>query len=128
MRSSIISVAFAAVLSMTACESWTINGVEGQGLNSGNAARQFSDERLKEDIVPVTKLENGIQLYTFNYKGDPRRFVGVIAQDLLKDEKFAEAVSEGPDGYYRVDYSRLGMRVTNPAEMLEAGLKSAARL
>jgi len=128
MRMSFIGLVLAAAFSLAACEGWTINGVDGTGVNSGNAAPQYSDERLKEDIMPVTKLENGIQLYSFNYKGDPRRFIGVIAQDLLKNEKFAGAVTTGPDGFYRVDYSRLGLDVTNPAEMLEAGLKTAAKL
>ncbi len=71
----------------------------------------ISDERLKENIIAITgalpKLEqiNGVY-YNMKDKaqGVPRE-VGVIAQDVEK--VLPEAVSEGADGYKRVDYTKL---------------------
>ena len=53
-----------------------------------------SDLRLKQDVLPVEALPNGLQLYSFRYWNDDRTFVGVMAQDLLEDERFHHAVSE----------------------------------
>jgi hypothetical protein len=64
----------------------------------------FSDINLKENIIKVGE-KNGYNIYEFNYKGDNRRFRGVIAQEV--QEKMPEAVVE-KDGYLAVDYSKLG--------------------
>jgi hypothetical protein len=45
----------------------------------------ISDRTLKENIVPFTGAldkVNSINSYYFNYKNDPRRLIGVIAQEL----------------------------------------------
>ena len=85
-----------------------------------------SDIRLKRDIRPLMVTDNGLKIYTFRYAGDDRLFSGVLAQDLLKDPEFAGAVSTGADGYYRVDYTKLGLSLVNGRTMLEAGEKAAA--
>lgn len=41
------------------------------------------DVRAKENIVPVGE-KNGYPLYVFNYKGDPQRYCGVLAQEVLR--------------------------------------------
>ncbi|MCR4306484.1 MAG: tail fiber domain-containing protein, partial [Candidatus Yonathbacteria bacterium] len=70
----------------------------------------ISDGRLKENITALTgalpKLEQINGVY-FNKKGELNhgREVGVIAQDVEK--VLPEAVSEGEDGYKRVDYTKL---------------------
>lgn len=84
-----------------------------------------ADARLKQDIRPLQKLENGIQLYAFRYKGCSALFVGAMAQDLLADAHFRKAVSIGSDGYYRVDYAKLGLPVMNAEAVLEAGNRAA---
>jgi hypothetical protein len=48
-----------------------------------------------------------LPLYTFNYKGDPDLYMGVMAQDVLK--VMPAAVSIGRDGYYRVNYNMIGV-------------------
>ena len=51
--------------------------------------------------------------------------VGVMAQEVLKVEP--EAVIVAPDGFYRVDYARLGLRCATYADWLgEGGLADAA--
>jgi hypothetical protein len=67
-----------------------------------------SDMRLKEDIVPLARLDNGLELYRFRYKGsDHTAYVGVMAQEVQKIDP--SAVSRDREGYLRVDYDRLGL-------------------
>lgn len=49
-------------------------------------ASMASDERVKEDIEEVGKLDNGLTVYRYRYKGDPRFQIGVMAQDVEKRE------------------------------------------
>lgn len=87
----------------------------------------LSDERLKTDVQYYRTLDNGLKVYGYRYKGDDRVFLGVMAKDLLKDRKFAHAVSKGKDGYYRVDYSKLGVKIANGDTMRQAGEAAARR-
>ena len=97
-----------------------------QGLNMGNAdmsnqlmggAMQnagglaglafLSDERAKQKIerLPIEVIP-GVPLAVFEYRTHPRRkFVGVIAQDVLKVQP--RLVSKRSDGLYLVDYAGL---------------------
>jgi hypothetical protein len=68
-----------------------------------------SDIRLKEDIVPAGVADNGLPLYEFSYRGQPGRYEGVMAQDVLQVRP--DAVTCGADGYYRVDYTKLGLKL-----------------
>ena len=70
-------------------------------------ASMFSDSRLKENINPVGK-ENGHQMYEFNYLWSPTRYVGVMAQDVIKTHP--EAVIETPMGYV-VNYDAIGVQM-----------------
>lgn len=72
-----------------------------------------SDRRLKQDIERVGALPNGLPIYTFRYVGDDRVFTGVMAQDVLASPRWRHAVSVAADGFYRVDYSALGLRLFN---------------
>lgn len=86
-----------------------------------------SDARLKRDIRYVETLGNGLRIYTFRYWNDDRRFSGVLAQDLLADERFRAAVQVAPEGYYVVDFAALGLTVTGDAEQYrEAGRRALA--
>lgn len=64
----------------------------------------FSDRRLKENIAQIGTATNGLPLYRFNYKGDPRPQIGVMAQDV--EQVIPEAVFE-IDGFKAVDYERV---------------------
>lgn len=68
---------------------------------------QPSDVRLKEDITPVGASDAGIPLYTFRYRNRPGLYRGVMAQDVLKTRPDAVVVDE--DGFYKVDYAKLGI-------------------
>lgn len=90
-------------------------GGRGGGGRGGGGRR--SDIRLKEDIVPLGPLDNGLELYRFRYKGSDRTaYVGVMAQDVQRIEP--HAVWRAPDGYLRVDYDRLGLKFMTWKEWL----------
>jgi len=66
-----------------------------------------SDLRLK-NIIELVDCVNGINVYNFEYIDKPGEiYRGVIAQELL-DTEFRESVIL-EDGYYKVDYSKLGI-------------------
>ena len=67
-----------------------------------------SDIRLKRDISPVG-LAGGIGLYRYRYLWSDTLHVGVMAHEVAASRP--EAVHRGADGYLRVDYARLGLRV-----------------
>jgi hypothetical protein len=74
----------------------------------GNGACN-SDIRLKTDVALLGRLENGVGLYRFRYIGDDQVFVGVMAQEVRRN--FRDAVARDPDGFLRVSYRRLGLRM-----------------
>lgn len=68
-----------------------------------------SDRRLKRDLVLLRRLDNGIGLYRFRYKWSDTLYVGVVAQEVAAAAP--AAVTRGSDGYLRVDYRRIGLRL-----------------
>jgi hypothetical protein len=72
-----------------------------------SSGKRISDIRLKTDIHRIGTTVLGLPLYTFQYRNQAGVYVGVMAQDVLKVEP--SAVSIGTDGYYRVDYGKLGI-------------------
>ena len=78
------------------------------GGGGGGGGHHHSDIRLKEDIVQLGRLDNGIGVYRFRYKGsDHTAYVGVMAQEV--QGIVPNAVGRGRDGYLWVDYDRLGL-------------------
>ncbi len=69
----------------------------------------LSDIRLKHDIVMLGTLGNGIGIYRFRYNWSDQIYVGVMAQEV--EQIMPEAVARGGDGYLRVNYDRLGVRL-----------------
>jgi hypothetical protein len=74
-------------------------GALGGGLLGGI----FSDKRLKENIKPVGMLDNGLTVYSFNFKGDNKTQIGLIAQDVIN--VIPKAVTKDKDGFYMVNYA-----------------------
>jgi hypothetical protein len=68
-----------------------------------------SDTRLKRDIAQVGELDNGINLYRYRYLWSDTVYVGVMAQEV--EAVKPDAVLRDEDGYLRVDYRRLGLRL-----------------
>jgi len=59
-----------------------------------------SDIRLKRDITHITTLDNGLKLYSFKYLWEDTTYVGVMAQDLLEDESYRDAVVTKKPGFF----------------------------
>jgi len=104
---------------------WSRGGGRGGGFGGGGG--RFSDIRLKEDIVPVGRLDNGIGVYRFRYRGnDHTTYVGVMAQEVRTIAP--DAVSRGRDGYLRVDYDKLGLEFLTWDEWLARGSSPSATM
>jgi hypothetical protein len=73
---------------------------------------QLSDIRLKHDVVAVAKLDNGLNLY--RYLWSDIVYVGVMAQEVA--QAYPQSVMRGSDGYLRVDYQSLGLRLRTLGE------------
>ena len=62
----------------------------------------LSDENAKEDMEKIAETEDGIGIFKFRYKGDPKTQIGLKAQEVAK--KKPKAVARGTDGLLRVNY------------------------
>jgi hypothetical protein len=80
-----------------------------------------SDVRLKHDIALLGHLDNGLGFYRFSYNGDDKAYVGVMAQEV--EAVMPDNVVRGEDGYLRVFYDRLGLRLQSWEEWVAAGEK-----
>jgi hypothetical protein len=100
-----------------------LGGGEGTlGMSGGEGGVTVSDIRAKGGVERVGEAGRDLPLYRFRYKGGSDEYIGVMAQDVL--EVMPEAVSVGADGYYRVDYAKLGIsmvRVEDGAAGLVGG-------
>ncbi len=81
----------------------------GNGGRGGGGGNTYSDIRLKHDLQLVGTTVYGLPLYDFEYNGQQGTYEGVMAQDVLK--VMPEAVTSGADGYYRVNYKMLGLKL-----------------
>jgi len=59
--------------------------------------------------VLLGRLDNGLGFYRFSYNGSDKAYVGVMAQEV--QAVMPAAVVRGSDGYLRVYYDRLGLRM-----------------
>lgn len=84
--------------------STTPSGNTGSSILGGvlSMASLLSDERVKENKQIIGKTFDGQPVYRFNYKGDPRTQIGLMAQKVEKDHP--EAVNENGHGMKMVDY------------------------
>ena len=88
-----------------------LGDVLGTGAQLLATKLMFSDERLKENIKPIGKSENGHNVYTWDWNDKAKEFgvndptTGVLAQEIIK--YMPEAVSKHANGYYMVNYGVL---------------------
>ena len=71
------------------------------GQVAGAFTAMNSDIRLKDDIKLVGKSPKGIKIYNFKYKGDDKKYQGVMAHQV----PHASIVND--EGYLMVDYNKL---------------------
>jgi len=78
-------------------------GLYGLAGTIGSAALMMSDRRAKTDIRRVGKLDNGLPVYAFRYKGGATPQIGLMAQDV---EHMHPGAVHSIGGFLHVDYER----------------------
>ena len=100
-------------------------GMGGGGMGGGmGGGGMMSDIRAKHDIVLLGHLDNGLGFYRFSYNGSDNAYVGVMAQEV--QTVMPDAVVRGSDGYLRVYYDRLGLRMQTWESWIGSGAKIPA--
>jgi hypothetical protein len=93
----------------------------GGGGRGGGGGGRRSDIALKHDVSLLGHLDNGLGYYRFSYLGSDKSYVGVIAQEV--QSVMPGAVTRGDDGYLRVDYRRLRLKLLTYREWLAGGAR-----
>lgn len=88
---------------------WSMANDSGTKVGITGGGPAGSDYRLKNDIVLIRKATSTMpNLYMFKYKWDKvTNYIGVMAQELL-DTGFKDAAIKNSNGFYSVDYKKLG--------------------
>tara|TARA_R100001510_G_C7621270_1_gene182133 strand:- start:208 stop:1107 length:900 start_codon:yes stop_codon:yes gene_type:complete len=68
----------------------------------------ISDRRLKKNIKLIGISPSGFNIYNFEYKNS--KFGKGVFQGVMSDEVPSNAVIKHPDGYDRVDYSKIDVK------------------
>jgi len=96
-------------------------GGGGGGFRGGGGGGRRSDIALKHDVMLLGHLANGLGYYRFSYLGSSKSYVGVIAQEVRN--VMPQAVTRGRDGYLRVYYERLGLKLRSYGDWLAGGAR-----
>ena len=86
-----------------------VMGAVSTALSIASLFAAGSDVRLKEDIEQVGVSPDGHKIYEFNYKGEPTRYRGVMANEVAKINPMAVTVR--PDGYLGVYYGKIDVNM-----------------
>ena len=86
-----------------------------------------SDARLKRDIDHVATRADGLPIYSFRYLWDDEVHVGVMAQDLLRNETWRPAVVMKEGGTLAVNYAKIGLRMATLVEWRSKGMEALIR-
>jgi len=109
----------------------TLSEVLGAGTAAaGIAAKALpflmsSDIRVKENVVPVGQTFDGQTIHRFNYKGDPRTQIGLVAQEV--EQAHPAAVREGLGGLKMVDYDAATANSERPGRQGGGGTSPAVQ-
>jgi len=99
--------------------------VQSQYVRSGYTCdNSISDRRLKNSIHAIAKLASGLKIYSFKYNWSNETYVGVMAQDLLNNKVWKKSVVTMPNGFYGVNYTSLGLKMTTLNNWNKEGLNS----
>ena len=72
------------------------------------ATMNQSSKKLKDNITQIGTSIQGHNIYKFNYKGNPRKYIGVIAEEVLEIKP--EAVGTMPNGFLGVNYNLIDVQ------------------
>ncbi len=79
-------------------------GIAGKGASGLASLFALSDERAKDDIAPVGKLNDGQTVYSYRYKGSKTPQIGLLAHEVEQHEP--AAVATHSSGLKMVDYRK----------------------
>lgn len=94
-------------------------GHGGRGGFGGRGGGRRSDIRLKHDVALIGCLDGGVGFYRFVYNGGHTAYVGVMAQEIQTVKP--DAVLRDRDGYLRVRYDQLGIRMQPYDQWIASG-------
>lgn len=95
-----------------------INASGDAGLGAGTGS-VYSDRRLKTDVEEIGKTKNGLPIYLYRMKGDPKTRMGLMADDV--EDVAPDAVKKDPKtGYKKVNYLKAVSAKAKRAQMKEA--------
>jgi hypothetical protein len=101
-------------------------GGGGSRGGGGRGGGRRSDIRLKHDIALLGHLDNGLGFYRFSYNGSDKAYVGFMAQDV--QQVMPAAVVRGSDGYLRVYYEKLGLKLESYDHWIRSGARIPANV
>jgi Chaperone of endosialidase len=110
LRRLIVKGAFVVpIVASFAMSGLTVERAAAQTNSTSSRPLPTSDRRLKTDLTRIAAHPAGFGIYRFKYLWSDIEYSGVIAQEVLA--AMPEAVVRGDDGFLRVDYAALGMRM-----------------
>jgi hypothetical protein len=113
LRRLIVKGAFATpIVASFAMSGLTVERAAAASNTTGSGVHP-SDRRLKRDVTRIAQHPAGFGVYRFKYLWSDAEFVGVMAEEVA--DIMPEAVTRGADGFLRVDYSVIGMRMESYA-------------
>jgi hypothetical protein len=107
---------------MTTLDDSSVNSIKCSGVIETQQILVTSDERCKKEIKPFSNGSNvikNINTKTYKYIGSEQKQIGILAQDLLKDEVLKDSVVTGETGHYKVNYTNLiGVLLSSVKELI----------
>lgn len=88
----------------------TLTSIKCNGVIEGQQILVTSDERLKTNIEEFDdgiSLIKRIQTKSYKYVNSDKTNIGIMAQDLLRDNILKESVHKTESGFLKVDYTNL---------------------
>ena len=83
-----------------------------------------SEEQIKRNIKLIATLENGLNVYSFQYKSEPTIYVGFLAHDLAQYSKFKHHVIHMGEGHYAIHYEKLGFQTITLKSWQQSGVNA----
>ncbi len=83
-----------------------------------------SEYRIKRNIEKITTLEDGLNLYRFQYRSEPNIYVGFMANDLARHQKYKHFVVDMGAGNYTIHYEKLGFQPITYKEWQISGMSA----
>ncbi len=91
--------------------------------SGGPSGGSVSIVAAKCGIISVTSYD-GLPVYRFKYVGTDTWFYGLMIEDVLRDGRYASAVTTYANGVRTLDYEAIGLVVPDAEAMHDAGWRA----